>query len=213
MYIAVNPCFDSKTISLNTEIPLESAALHTLDPLTDTGFEQLFKTCYKPLLAYATIILKDEDDAEEIVQQLFFRCWERRELLAATTSVKAWLYKCVYHDSLNFLKHLKVKDKYRAYAIYQQQDVVAGPGSAMAVNELQQHIHLALNDLPEQCRTIFQMSRFEELKYREIANELNISVKTVENQMSKALRIMRVKLVDFLLLVMAGMLYYKDYLK
>jgi RNA polymerase sigma-70 factor (ECF subfamily) len=68
--------------------------------------------------------------------------------------------------------------------------------------ELEKKIHLALNELPEQCRTIFQMSRFDELKYREIADKLGISVKTVESQMSKALRLLRVKLVDFLIFIL-----------
>src|SRR5205085_8962102 len=66
------------------------------------------------------------------------------------------------------------------------------------LKELEEKLHKALNDLPEQCRTIFQMSRFEELRYREIAEQLNISIKTVENQMGKALKILRTKLVDFL---------------
>jgi RNA polymerase sigma-70 factor (ECF subfamily) len=67
--------------------------------------------------------------------------------------------------------------------------------------------------MPEQCRTIFQLSRFEELKYREIADELGLSVKTVENQMGKALRIMRIKLADFLIVVLSCLMYYKDFLK
>ena len=64
--------------------------------------------------------------------------------------------------------------------------------------ELEKKLHAALNELPEQCRTIFQLSRFNELKYREIADQLGISIKTVENQMGKALKLLRVKLVDFL---------------
>jgi RNA polymerase sigma-70 factor (ECF subfamily) len=67
--------------------------------------------------------------------------------------------------------------------------------------ELETKLHAAMNDLPEQCRTIFQMSRFDELKYREIADKLDISVKTVENQMGKALKILRARLVDFLALL------------
>ena len=66
------------------------------------------------------------------------------------------------------------------------------------LSELEQQINKALNELPEQCRTIFQMSRFEELKYQEIADRLGLSIKTIENQMGKALKILRVKLVDYL---------------
>ncbi|MCY1517904.1 ECF RNA polymerase sigma factor SigL [compost metagenome] len=182
-------------------------------PISDKVFEQLFRTHYAALRRYAAVILKDEEEAEEIVQQLFLRCWERRELLTSPTSVKAYLYKCVYHDSLNFLKHQRVKAKYQDHAYYQQQNAFTAMGGKMELNELQQQIHRALNELPEQCRTIFQLSRFGELKYREIATELNISVKTVENQMSKALRILRHKLSDFLLFILSGIWYVKDFLK
>ncbi len=176
----------------------------------DLDFEMLFKTHYKALHAYATIILKDEDDAEEIVQQLFLKFWEKRELLSVQTSLKAYLYKCIYHDSLNYLKHQKVKSKYQDFTQHRMDNTY---NDRLEVTELQQQINLALNDLPEQCRTIFQMSRFEELKYREIAEALGLSIKTVENQMGKALRIMRIKLADFLVIILLGLMYYKDFLK
>ncbi len=176
----------------------------------DIDFETLFKTHYKALHAYASVILKDEDDAEEIVQQLFLKFWEKRELLSVQTSLKAYLYKCVYHDSLNYLKHQKVKNKYQDFTQHRMENVY---NDRIEVVELQAQINLALNDLPEQCRTIFQMSRFEELKYREIADALGLSVKTVENQMGKALRIMRIKLADFLVLIVSCLMYYKDFLK
>jgi RNA polymerase sigma-70 factor (ECF subfamily) len=79
---------------------------------------------------------------------------------------------------------------------------VEHPAKKIMAGELEKKIHSALNELPEQCRTIFQMSRFDELKYREIADKLGISIKTVESQMSKALRLLRVKLVDFLIFIL-----------
>ncbi|RZK38400.1 MAG: RNA polymerase sigma-70 factor [Pedobacter sp.] len=181
--------------------------------ISDADFEMLFKTHYKPLHAYAAVIVKDEDDAEEIVQQLFLKFWEKRELLSIQTSLKAYLYKCVYHDSLNYLKHLKVKNKYQDFTKQSMGNTYATGVDRLELTDLQQQINLALNELPEQCRTIFQMSRFEELKYREIADVLGLSVKTIENQMGKALRIMRVKLADFLVLMLSLITYYKDFLK
>lgn len=181
--------------------------------IDDANFEKLFKMHYKALHAYALVMVKDEDDAEEIVQQLFLKFWEKRDLLAIQTSLKAYLYKCVYHDSLNFLKHRKVQIKYDTYLQYETKSSFANGVERLELSELQVQLNLALNNLPEQCRTIFQMSRFEELKYREIANELGISIKTVENQMGKALRIMRLKLAEFLILVIAVLLYWKDFLK
>ena len=178
----------------------------------DELFEQLFKAHYKALHAYATTILKDIDIAEEVVQNLFLKFWEKRELLSIATSIKAYLYKCVYNDSLNYLKHENVKLKHQNFTVYTM-DTSSEPASAKAeLTELETKLRAALNELPEQCRTIFQLSRFEELKYKEIAEQLGLSIKTVENQMGKALKILRIKLVDFLILVLLGLVSFKDFL-
>src|SRR5690349_16898718 len=129
---------------------------------------------------------------------MLLKIWEKRDLLNVQTSLKAYLYKCVYHDSLNFLKHQKIKTKYQDFAAYSMNEEHLPASSKIEMTELEYNLGLALNELPEQCRTIFQMSRFEELKYREIAERLNLSVKTVENQMGKALKIMRMQLVEYL---------------
>lgn len=178
----------------------------------DKAFEQLFKAHYKALHAYAATILKDLDLAEEVVQQMFLRFWEKRELLAISTSIKAYLYKCIYNDSLNYLKHESVKKKYQDFTKVSANSFAEVASAKAELSELQLHLREALNDLPEQCRTIFQLSRFEELKYREIADQLGLSIKTVENQMGKALRILRLKLVDFLILVILGAMSVKDFL-
>jgi len=154
------------------------------------------------------MILKDLELAEELVQNLFLRFWEKRELLNVQTSIKAYLYKCIYNDSLNYLKHERVKEKYQDFAQHAMEQLSESAAAKVEMTELKQQLSIALNELPEQCRTIFQLSRFEELKYREIAEQLGISIKTVENQMGKALRILRVKLVDFLVLVLV-LIYYR----
>ncbi len=167
----------------------------------ERAFEQVFKAHYHALHAYAHTMLKDEMLAEEIVQNLFLKLWEKKEQLAKQASVKAYLYKCVYHDCLNHIRHQKVQLRYAAHAVHHHHSKAAEASASAELSELQKHIEIALNDLPQQCRTIFQMSRFEELKYREIAEQLQISVKTVENQMGKALKLLRSKLADFLPLI------------
>ena len=184
----------------------------TLDQYDDKAFEQMFKTHYKELHSYASVMLRDEDTAEEIVQSMFLKFWEKRELLNVQTSIKAYLYKCVYNDSLNYLKHQKVKTKYQDFAAYTMNDHHEAASSKVELTELEFKIQEALNELPEHCRTIFQMSRFEELKYREIAEQLDLSIKTVENQMGKALKILRLKLADFITLILPGIIiFYKDF--
>lgn len=163
----------------------------------EIAFERAFKEHFKALHAYAFTIIKDEENAEEIVQNVFFKLWEKKEQMEAITSLKAYLYKATYNDSLNFLKHTKVRAAYETY-VKSSNSEGSNAIDTLSTKELQAKIDKALNELPEQCRTIFQMSRFEELKYREIADQLGLSVKTVENQMGKALKVLREKLADCL---------------
>lgn len=170
-------------------------------------FEQVFKEHFKSLHAYAFTILKDEAMAEEIVQNVFFKLWDKREQTMIQSSLKAYLYRSVHNESLNYLKHRQVKNIYHTYTMRQQRDQSEwSPETGIDGKELDERIRKALNELPEQCRTIFQLSRFEELKYREIAEKLELSVKTVENQMSKALQLLRLKLADFLVMLITFLL-------
>ncbi|GGC24457.1 DNA-directed RNA polymerase sigma-70 factor [Parapedobacter defluvii] len=163
-------------------------------------FEAAFKSNFKALHAYSYTMLQDEAVAEEIVQTVFMKLWESRERMAIHTSLRAYLYKSVYHESLNYLKHKKVQRKYMEEAIvaYKQQQTE----ETEADKELQRQLQQALRQLPEKCRTVFQLSRFEELKYQEIAERLGISLKTVEAHMGKALKLLRVQLADFLPLLL-----------
>lgn len=164
---------------------------------TEIMFEEVFKSHYKRLHAYACTILKDEDNAEEVVQNMFVKLWEKKEKIHELQSLNAYMYRAVYNDCINHLRHEKVKASYRNYAVHTNSEMDNGTQSGK-VHELEERLRQALSELPEQCRTIFQMSRFEELKYREIAEKMGLSVKTIENQMGKALKLMRVKMADIL---------------
>jgi len=168
----------------------------------EAAFEQVFKTHYKNLHAYAFTILKDEDEAEEMVQQVFFKLWERSEHLSFSGPIAAYLYRAVHNESLNFIKHQKVIAGHQLHGAYSMKNKSEQAQPRMIRNELENKFREALNELPEQCRTVFQLSRFEDMKYKEIADKLDISVKTVENHMGKALKLLRTKLVDFLPLLL-----------
>ena len=168
----------------------------------EKAFEQVFKSYYKRLHVYAITILQDKDEAEEMVQRVFVKIWERNESLTSTGTLAAYLYRAVHNECLNYLKHQKVKSAHQLYVVKSMKNEVEHPGQKINAKELEQKINSALNELPEQCRTIFQLSRFGELKYREIASQLGLSVKTVEAQMGKALKLLRLKLAEFLTLIL-----------
>jgi len=175
-----------------------------LIPLLLAGDESTFESVYKhflrPLHVYAIAILKDEDRAEGMVQNVFLKLWDKKERLSFSGSLQAYLYGAVYHECLNYLRHEKVKIKHQQHVVYTMGNNAEESGN-MELLDLRGKLADALNELPEKCRTIFQLSRFEELKYQEIADRLQISIKTVEAQMGKALKILRIKLVDFLPLI------------
>lgn len=166
--------------------------------LTETYFEQLFKTYYKELLIYATTLVDAREAAEEIVQQVFYKLWEKRQDIEFGSSEKAYLYKSVYNSSLNHIKHLQVKQQHVKHVAQQGEPFQDDGGGKVLTKELSGHIQSAIEELPQQCRAVFLLSRMEELSYREIAERLAISVKTVEAQMGKALRTMRARLADYL---------------
>jgi RNA polymerase sigma-70 factor (ECF subfamily) len=146
--------------------------------------------------------MKDDELAEEIVQNVFCRIWEKRSQLKTDGSLKSYLYRSVHNESLNYIKQQKNRANLQVYYGGKNEETSAQASEKVMVTELETHIQQALNELPEQCRTIFQLSRFEQLKYQQIADQLNLSIKTVENQMGKALKILRVKLAEFLALVL-----------
>jgi RNA polymerase sigma-70 factor (ECF subfamily) len=159
-------------------------------------FEALFRTYFQPLSLYAASIIHSQEDGEEIVQDLFFQIWEKRQQLHITSSLKSYLYRSVRNRCLNFIKHQKVKEKYRQEAVQQFSEAVNEPPSDAP--ELKEKIQAAITTLPARCREVFELSRFEGLKYREIAEVLGISPKTVEVQMGKALKTLRKELKAYL---------------
>lgn len=153
------------------------------------SFEEIFHAYYERLCQYAFTILRDMDDAEDVVQSMFLKIWEKRHDLIITHTIKSYLYRAVYNQCVNQLDHRAVHTKFQERVTRKTQPDVQHP--EVFPNELEERIAAAINMLPRQCRAIFIMSRYQEMKYAEIAKALNISVNTIENQISKALRILR----------------------
>jgi RNA polymerase sigma-70 factor, ECF subfamily len=191
---------------LMIQIP-DSEILLAIRQGNERVYETIFRKHYQALCNYACGILKDMDDAEEVVQSIFLKLWEQREEIEINVSLKSYLYRAVHNTCLNRLKHLKIQDTYRQYVGDYLEDTFDSATDIMDKNELENRISEALEKLPEQCRIIFKMSRFEELKYQEIANKLGLSIKTIENQIGKALRIMRTELSDYLPVIVFFILF------
>jgi RNA polymerase sigma-70 factor, ECF subfamily len=161
------------------------------------AFEKLFREYYQMLCSYSLKFVGDPDSAEEIVQDLFYTLWEKRMELKINTSVKSYLFSAVHNRCLKFIEHKAVEQKYRSYYLQHGSEIDSEPNDSADAGELQQIINRTLDSLPERCGRIFRLNRFEGLKYHEIAEKLSISVKTVEANMGKALRILRKNLKDF----------------
>lgn len=176
------------------------------------ALETLFKRFYKPLRAYAFRFVNDKDLSEDIVQDVFYELWKRRESIRfEDESVKSYLFKAVYTHALNALD----KKQQDVYPLKPERDGYIGSvrssymqnsEQSLLLKELEEEIMSYINTLPPQCHKIFMLSRSYGLKNREIAEQLNISIKAVEKQISKALSGLKEYLIQrdlFPLLVLA----------
>lgn len=154
-------------------------------------FERLFRELYSPLCSYANKYLQDKDKSEEIVQDIFYGIWKKRNTLNIKVSFKSYLYKAVQNNCLQLIQHHAVEDKYKQYVKNEVSHFQSDPIKEMEIKEMNKVVESTLNSLPERCKQIFSMSRFEGLKYKEIAEQLEISQKTVEANMGKALQAFR----------------------
>jgi RNA polymerase sigma-70 factor (ECF subfamily) len=157
------------------------------------AFETLFRAYYEPLCRYSYLFVESMETAEEIVGDLFYTLWKERQKLQIFTSVNGYLYRAVKNKSLQYLEQKRVREDYRKIYIEHAVVETSTPQEDLEYKELEQQIAQALAHLPERRQKIFHKHRVEGKKYNEIAQELQISVKTVEAEMTKALRELRDK--------------------
>lgn len=158
------------------------------------AFRFLFESYYPRLKGYAARFIKDEDVVNDIVQESFLRFWEKRSLLK-DVSLSSLLFAMVRNACLNYLKHLHVVEQYSIEYLSSvggkeelyYTDFNPGPENEMLLKELQEQIALVIDSLPPACRKVFLLSRFKNLKNREISEELKISTTAVEKHISRAL--------------------------
>ena len=161
------------------------------------AFEKIFREFYPILCSFANKILKDKDKSEEIVQDVFYNIWKKKNEININVSLKSYLYKSVQNKCYQITQHKTIEDKYKNYVKNSSLNNYTTPLNNIELQEINNLIEKTLNSLPENCNKIFRMSRFEGLKYKEIAEKLSISVKTVEANMSKALKKFRVNFKEY----------------
>lgn len=169
------------------------------------AFDRFFENHFEELCNYAFSMVRDETTAEEIVTEVFYRLWCKRNKIHINVSVKKYLLKSVYYVSLNHLKHSGVVKQYRDLNIVmlKEQEIFSdnynnSPLAMLEYAELEALINGVIDNLPNQCRKVFTMNRFKGMKYREIAEALNISLSTVKYHMSTALDKLNDKLNRYL---------------
>jgi len=171
--------------------------------ITEKGFKRIFETFYPRLLRFAKEYV-GESAAEDILQNVFLKLWEKRTSLPKDTNLNAYLLTMVKNQCMDFLKHQQVINRFFIKQKAELQREMEFNCYAISkfdpeqtdIETLERMVEKAIAELPEQCRKVFECSRYEGLKYKEIAERLGISVKTVETHISNALKILRVTLKD-----------------
>lgn len=161
-----------------------------------SAFEGLFLTYCQTLIYFSWRYVRDVQVAENIVQDVFLKVWHKRKKLNPSLKIKSYLYTAVKNQTLQYLRHAKVeKQKTQPQELDSSTD---SPEVKLAEKEISIAVHNAINELPDKCRHVFILSKYDHLTYSEIAEIRNISVKTVETQMGRALKYLRKRLSHLL---------------
>lgn len=170
------------------------------------AFEMIFHHFYSPLCNFATKIVGKPEVAEEIVADAFFKIWKNRQSINLTHTFSSYLYTSVKNHCLDYLKKQKpiFKEISTTHPFPQEEN----PEKLLIQQEIIEKVEKAIETLPDQCKTIFRLSRDKGLKYQEIADLLQISIKTVETQMGRALKSLRLTLKDEIITLIIYILHF-----
>lgn len=191
--------------ALSARLQMDMENLH-MQKNNKSDFSRVYSIYFPKLVRFAREFVLSTEDAENIIQDIFIYLWEHQELLDTLTNLNAFLFTLVKNKCIDQLRHRKLLERKREefkivldkeiqlklYALQQFDE------NALSNEDIEIILNNAINSLPEKCREVFILSRMEGLKNREIAERLNISAKTVENQMTTAIRKLRVELKDYL---------------
>jgi RNA polymerase sigma-70 factor, ECF subfamily len=176
---------------------------------SERTIRQLFNEYFHQLVYSSFHIVNDYHQAEDIVQDVFVKFWQNFDQMDHKNELKSYLFRAVRNSSLNFLRHLKIKQKYMEQTGNPNLAVVKPTEDEITENETNNRIHRAVNKLPDNWREAFILSKYDQLKYHEIAKKMNISQKTVEKYISKALQFLRQELIDILVAIIFIIIIFK----
>ena len=185
----------------NKNTPEEILICHIREG-NEEAFKTVFLRYYKQLALFARRFVRTTDVAEDLIQEVFARIWESREEWSPGSSLKVYLYQVVKHQALDYLKHKQVEDKYDESWMDQKETPSIVFSETGEKEQFRRLVNKAIEELPTQARTVYKLHRFDGLTYKEIAQVLDISVKTVESQMTRSLKKLRERLSPYLSIVM-----------
>ena len=181
----------------------------------ELAFEKIFKANYNRITGFCNQFIYDIDVAKSIAQEVFLNLWLNRQKIETVNGIRAFLYTYAKSGCLNYIRHRKIVSKYEDKYLQGKEDdlnreiLESFDFNSLEFTELETLIQKAINDLPEKCRQVFVMSRFDGKMNKEIACELNISVKAVEANMTRALKALRISLADYLPVVLLEVIIHR----
>ena len=174
------------------------------------GFEEIFREYHHQLLLYSLKFVDNENDAGDIVQEVFASLWEKQKVLDENSSIKSYLYSATRNSCLNFLKHKKVVKKHEEHeARVKELEHFSSSEKSLIEKEDIQKIHQAINALTDQYKEVIRLSRFEGLKNKQIAEKLDIPVRTVETRLFRALSKLRKSLTEKQIFILLNYPFWK----
>ena len=175
----------------NEEKQIDQQLMQQIKAGDNSAYDTLFRKYYSYLCMVVMRMTHSKEQSEDIVQEVFLEVWRKKEQLDIKSAVKSYLHRSVVNKTLNKIRDKKLEFDQDEEKLNSLPNMQSTPLQKIQGEELQSVIKTAFESLPEKCRVVFSMVKYEAMSYKETAEKLEISVKTVENQMSKALRIMR----------------------
>jgi len=177
--------------------PTDTELLQLLAQNNEGAIDLIFKRYYSYLCRSCYRIVAHTEKSEDLVQDVFFELWKKRDSLRINTSLKAYLKRATLNKALNHIRDERIKSVGEEPLLFEASKQISAQ-QGLEKKELQERINQAISQLPERCRLVFVLSRHEEMTYQQIADKMGISIKTVENQITKALKLLRKSLKSYL---------------